>query len=342
MFSDGLKRLAMSLSPHEFLEEKYVNSPPIIFLEVPEGRELLLVAATKDSGPLNLLETLSVKGFLRKVVDGVYRAEKPQTIDAFEKFLWLMRLSWRDRETYYSWCILNAYSKASDYESLSSILRTEYSTQLEEALKALDASPPPDYDMLPEIVLRRLSQALSRIPTTLSRKIVDYLCTYGESTVEELAIRVVRGGVNASSVYRTISRLKKENYVKVLRHVRFSERGPMRELLASNCARCIYNYSSHVNCYKSSLNHLSAILTAFYGISLPKEALEKLYIEFRSIPFPQRVIKRVNDALLSLHSVRVKLEDKLILSILSKVQELSGGELPGGKILVIGGGGARA
>jgi DNA-binding transcriptional ArsR family regulator len=322
MVSEELLHLMKQLTPSEFTEDIFVNSPPLSIIEKTDGQDLVIVA--KNSRSISLLEELSYKNYAKKLREDLYVIERLSMIDALTKFLWIIRISWKNEEVYLLWALINSFLKTSDLESLKSTLFREFNIELDKCLSKLNISSTQEYNKLLEQLLSKLEQQLSKIPSVLLQKIVDYLCIHGELTVEELSRRIIREGVSISTLYKALSRLKKENYVRVAKHVRISSRGPMRELLASNCSKCLYNYSSHDTCYKSSLNQLSAILYTFYNKSLTPRDLEKLYIEFKSIPYPQRVIKRINDILVSLSVIRSRLEDKLTSSILHRIQAATG------------------
>jgi len=322
MVSEELLHLMKQLTPSEFTEDIFVNSPPLSIIEKTDGQDLVIVA--KNSRSISLLEELSYKNYAKKLREDLYVIERLSMIDALTKFLWIIRISWKNEEVYLLWALINSFLKTSDLESLKSTLFREFNIELDKCLSKLNISSTQEYNKLLEQLLSKLEQQLSKIPSVLLQKIIDYLCIHGELTVEELSRRIVREGVSISTLYKALSRLKKENYVRVAKHVRISSRGPMRELLASNCSKCLYNYSSHDTCYKSSLNQLSAILYTFYNKSLTPRDLEKLYIEFKSIPYPQRVIKRINDILVSLSVIRSRLEDKLTSSILHRIQTATG------------------
>ncbi|MCX8193300.1 MAG: hypothetical protein N3G77_05780 [Nitrososphaeria archaeon] len=317
-----LLTLLKEFKPYEFDEENYVNSPPIVPIERFNNQDLVVVAMNNKG--VEILDKLSLNNYLKKIDKEVYLIDRFPIVDALNKFSWLVRMGWRDERVHYLWCLLNSCIRADEYDSLSSIIVEDFNTQLEVCLRKLGMTLPQDYSMMLNLLQTRLSEYISRIPPAIHQKVIDYLCSYGESTVDELFRRVLRGGVSVSTLYKALSRLKKENYVKVVKHVRISSKGPMRELLTSNCSNCLYNHSSFINCYKYNLNQLSAIFKAFYGKTISPKDLEKLYIEFRSIPYPQRVVRRINEILLSLHSIKTKLEDRLTNSILSKIQNITG------------------
>jgi DNA-binding transcriptional ArsR family regulator len=322
MSTDELLSLMTQFTPSEFTEDNFVNLPPLCIIEKTDGQDLIIVA--KNSRSMRLLEELSYKNYVRKLRQDLYIIDRLSMINALTKFLWIIRISWKNEEVYLLWALINSLLKTSDPESLKLTLFKEFNIELDKCLSKVNINSTQEYSRLLELLLSKLDQQLSRIPPVLLQKIIDYLCVHGELTVEELSTRFIREGVSINTLYKALSRLKKENYVRVAKHVRISSRGPMRELLASNCNKCLYNYSSHDTCYKSSLNQLSAILYVFYNKSLTSRDLEKLCIEFKSIPYPQRVIKRINDILISLSVIRSRLEDKLTSSILHRIQAATG------------------
>ncbi|MEN2974137.1 MAG: hypothetical protein ABDH32_01000 [Candidatus Caldarchaeales archaeon] len=317
-----LLSLLAEFKPYEFSEENYIRSPLIVLVERSNDQDAVLVAMNNRG--IEALERLSSKNFFKKATREIYFVDKLSTLDALNKFSWIVRSGWKDECVYYLWSLLNSYMKSTDYDSLSSTMMNDFNLQVETCFRRLGFDSVPEYSMMLNLLQKKLEEYLSKAPPTLYQKIIDYLCIYGESTVDELFRRVLKGGISVSTLYKALSRLKKDNYVKVAKHVRITNRGPMRELLASNCGNCLYNHSSHINCYRATLNQLSAILRALYGKTLTYKDLERLYIEFRSIPYPQRVVRRVNEMLVSLYDIRTRLDDKLTSSIISKIQAITG------------------
>ncbi len=317
-----LIQLLREFSPHEFTEDNYVNSPLLMIIEKADGQDLIVVARSQKS--IHVLDRLSSSNHVKKLREDVYSIERLSMIDAMVKFSWIIRLSWKNEDAHLVWSLLNSYLKSSDQESLRSILLKEFNIELEKCLRKLSINTVEDYSEFLGTLLLKLDQTLSNIPPILFQKIIDYLCIHGELTVEELSRKIVREGISISTLYKTLSKLKKDNYVRVVKHIRVSNRGPMRELLTSNCNKCLYNHSSHDACYKFNLNQLSAVLYALYDKLLTQKDMERLYIEFRSIPYPQRVLKRINNILISLHSIKSRLDDKLTNSILQRIQSITG------------------
>lgn len=324
MTNGELIELLREFTPNEFSEDVFINAPPFIIIEKLDGQDLIVVARNEKC--IRIFDKLlsNNKNYMKKLHENVYLIERLNIIDALIKFSWIVRMSWKNEEVYLLWSLLNACLRTSDHDSFKSILMKELDIELEKSLTKLGLNIVEDRNKLLELLMRRLTNQLSIVPPALLQKIIDYLCILGDLTVEELSRRIIREGVSTSTLYKALSRLKKENYVRVVKHVRISNRGPMRELLSSNCGKCLYNYSSHDACYKSSLNQLSAILYAFYDKALTSRDLEKLYIEFRSIPYPQRVVNRINNILISLNVIRSKLEDRLTNSILQRIQSTTG------------------
>lgn len=325
MTESELIELLREFSPQEFSEDHLVNSPPLMIIEEADGQDLVVVARSSKS--IQALDRLSSLNHMRKLREDVYSINRLSMINAMIKFSWIVRLSWKNEEAHLVWCLLNSYLRSSDQESLRSTLLREFNIELEKCLKRLNINTLHNYGEFLEILLLKLDEIVSSIPPILFQKIIDYLCIQGELTVEELSRKIAREGVSISTLYKTLSRLKKDDYVRVVKHIRVSNRGPMRELLTSNCNKCLYYYSSHDACYKFNLNQLSAVLYALYDKLLTQKDLERLYLEFRSIPYPQRVLKRINNILISLHSIKSRLEDKLTNSILQRIQSITGAHI---------------
>lgn len=313
------------LDPDDFLEEVYVIDPPIIILRNVD--DAIIVVAMNEKGS-KIIENSKLRKFLEQVDKDVYIAEKTSTVNTFDKFSWFIKVSWRNERIRLLWDLINIYHGSRDqneflkliYEKTNSDLksRLEY---LETSLKSLEEE---QNDFL-KILDEKLEEIVgSFIPSRISQKIMEHLCMYGESTIEELSRSIVKAGVTLNTVYKTISRLKKDQYIKVAKYVRVCKRGPMRELLTSNCDKCFYNFTSHDSCYRFSLMELSATLKALYGKTLTQEELRRLYVELKTVPYPQRVVRKISHILASLHIINRKLNDRLINSMLSKIKSITG------------------
>ncbi|MCF8885113.1 MAG: hypothetical protein L4877_04895 [Aigarchaeota archaeon] len=313
------------LDPDDFLEEVYVMDPPIVILRNIDDD--IVVVAMNEKGS-RIIENSRLRKFLEQVDKDVYITEKTSTVNTFDKFSWFIKVSWRNERVRLLWNLINIYHGSRNQDEFLKLIYEKTNSDLKNKLEhfkmgliSLDGKQ----DDFLKILGEKLEEIVSSfIPSRISQKIMEHLCMYGESTIEELSRSIVKTGVTLNTVYKTISRLKRDQYIKIAKYVRVCKRGPMRELLTSNCDKCFYNFTSHDSCYRYSLMELSATLKALYKKTLTQEELKKLYVELKTVPYPQRVVRKISYILAALHVINRKLNDRLINSMLSKIKSITG------------------
>lgn len=321
--SEGeLLSLMAVFPPQDFKEEVYLTSPPVVLVRDYNGNMLVMVISSKGAAALEKLCT--IYRCIRRPGNGLYLIIKPSMMTAFERFMWLARKSWRDEEIYILWALIHAYSNAKNQNAVSKILSQSLDLTLTTCMTRIGIDPSMEADEVWEQLRLKLRSYISRIPPDTYRKIVEYLCMYGEAFVEDISRLMVREGVAVNTVYKVLSNLKREQHVRVVKHVRVSPKGPMRELLTSNCNRCFYGYSSSESCFRANFNELCALLKVFYGKTLTPRERDRLYLEFKAMPYCHRIVRKVNDVLISFSKVRDKLSDRLVNSMLRRLRDITG------------------
>ena len=309
--------LLSGFAPLELDEESFIRSPPFVLLPGSEAGVIVIPGAGKGRMVLDKIMVESGAGVLD---DGVYVVEKPSVIDELEKFLWIVRYSWRDEAIRVVWAA--AYIHLNRIEGDLAQKLSEYSGIPPE--RCLEVLGHVDRGRLWEAVEDRLRRILSRLPSSTHRKIMDYLCSKGRCFVEDVARYMVLEGLTTSTVYKVLSHLKKERFVDIVRYVRVSSRGPKRELLSPNCERCFYGFSSALNCLRFQVNELSMIIGVLYGRELGEEVRERLFRELLTVSNPNKVMRNVKEIIISFSKIRDRIGENGVKDILRKIDEVAG------------------
>lgn len=317
-----LLSLMATFPPQDFREELFLSAPPILLVRDHNGN--MLVVAMSDRGAEALNRLCGKYRCIRRLGEDLYLILKPSMMTAFERFMWLARRSWRDGEALILWSLIYAYSNSSNEEGARRLLSEILDISAEHCWAAVGTDPSAGLEERWEKLRENLSRQVSLIPPDTYRRVVEYLCTYGEAFVEDISRIMVREGVAVNTVYKILANLKRSQHVRVVKHVRVSSKGPMRELLASNCHKCFNGFSSSESCFRAHFNELCALLKVFYGRRLSQQEKDRLYLEFRAMPYCHRVVKKVNDVLISFSKVRDKLSDKLVNSMLKRLRDATG------------------
>lgn len=134
--------------------------------------------------------------------------------------------------------------------------------------------------------------------------------------------------LSIGAVYKTAERLKRGGYIHTMKHFRVNDRGPMRELLSSDCRNCFHGYSSAEKCFEDAFRRLEDELQRYYRKELTEEQRVNSYNSIRSVPFSPKVIRKVLEALRLIHHMESVLREKRVISMLKKLEEWYGIELP--------------
>jgi len=119
--------------------------------------------------------------------------------------------------------------------------------------------------------------------------------------------------------YKVLRKLKSEGYIKVVKHVRVKPRGPMRELMSSDCRNCFFGYSSPVNCFKANFYQLERLTERLMGRPIKIHEAEELYQELSKLPFNEKALRSVNKALILALQLSKKLRERSVATVLRKM-----------------------
>ena len=116
--------------------------------------------------------------------------------------------------------------------------------------------------------------------------------------------------------------------MQALRHFRVNERGPMRELLGSDCSNCFFGYTSAEKCFDDAFRELEHVLRRYYQKELTEEERATSYGAIRSAPFGPKVIRKALEALKLIHHTDILMAEKSVANVLRKLEEWYDIEFP--------------
>jgi hypothetical protein len=154
------------------------------------------------------------------------------------------------------------------------------------------------------------------------------LCSAMGSSVNDIYNRAFPRELTVGAVYKVSEELKRGGYVQALRHFRVNERGPMRELLGSDCRNCFFGYSSAEKCFDDAFRELEHVLKSYYGKELTEEERASSYGAIKSAPFGPKVIRKVLEVLKLIHHMDALMEEKNVVNVLRKLEEWYDVEFP--------------
>ena len=176
-----------------------------------------------------------------------------------------------------------------------------------------------------------IKKMVSELPNWTEELIMQTLCSGIGGSASEVYERVMSQGLGMSATYKTLEKLKRNEYVHPLKHYRVNERGPMRELLAANCGSCFYGYASPERCLTDTLRQLEDMFENYYGKKLSEEERERLRSSISAVPYNSRLSRRVYELLKLMRQVDRVAKEGGVPTVLSKIEESYGVEFPLGK-----------
>ena len=331
--------LLESFSPDQWSEDAYVRTPPFVTEDV-DGTVMIIPNSFEAERVLDLVSP--VLG-LMKTKNGqlCYLTSKTETIRALRMFNWFVRRSWRDKELAILWALAHALGdldRAHPPVSVQSITSmTSCSPKLvSEVVNGLHgAEDAPtrggafeEYKVDGVALKEKLESRLEETPTQTQELVMESLCSGMGSSVNDIYNRAFPRELTVGAVYKVSAELKRDGYVQALRHFRVNERGPMRELLGSDCRNCFYGYSSAERCFDDAFRDLEQILKRYYQKELTEEERASSYSAIKSAPFGPKVIRKALEAMKMIHHMNAMMNEKNVVNVLRKLEEWYDIEFP--------------
>jgi hypothetical protein len=331
--------LLKSFSPDQWSEDVYVKTPPFVTEDI-DGTVMIVPHSFEAE---RVLDFVSPVLGLKVTRNGqlCYLTSRTETIRVLRMFNWFVRRSWRNKELAILWAIAHALGELDkvrppvSVQSISAM--TGCSPKLvSEVMNGLrgadDASMPEgtfgEYSVDGAALRVKLESRLEETPTQTEELVMESLCSGMGSSVNDIYNRAFPRELTVGAVYKVSEELKRGGYVQALKHFRVNERGPMRELLGSDCRNCFYGYSSAEKCFDDAFRELEHILKRYYQKELTEEERTSSYSAIKSAPFGPKVVRKVLEALKLIHHMDVLMGEKNVMNVLRKLEDWYDVEFP--------------
>ncbi len=334
----GSLSLLESFSPTQWQEDSYVRMPPFVTEEI-DGTVLVIPTSTDAE---RVLDAVSSSLGLKKTVNDqtCYLGSKAESIRALRMFNWFVRRNWRNKESAVLWAVAhqlghqNRTNTRVSVQSVAEMAGCGPKLAAEVMQKLSIGGTPTRIGLFGqcEVDIAALHLALENqmetTPTQTEELVMEALCSGMGSSVAEIYNRTFPRELTVGAVYKVSEGLKQGGYVHTTRHFRVNERGPMRELLSSDCQNCFYGYASAERCFDDTFRELQHILKRYYHKELTEEERASSYSAIKSAPFGPKVLRKVLEALKLIHHMDNLMNEKNVVNVLRKLEDWYGVEFP--------------
>ncbi|MDV3277008.1 MAG: hypothetical protein LYZ69_00905 [Nitrososphaerales archaeon] len=272
-----------------------------------------------------------------------YLTSRDSTIKALRMFDWFVRRSWRSKELAVLWALIHEMGRQAEsspavvsLEAVTGLTGYEPKLCAEIIARLLErsnhqvarADTRASYEADRARAYKVLERFLEEAPTWTEEHMMHALCSEAGASATELYNQVLLHDLTVGAVYKTVERLKRTGYIHITKHFRVNEKGPMRELLSSDCSNCFYGYSNAESCLKDAFRQLEYILERYYQKDLTEEERANSYNALKSMPLGPRVIRKVIETLSLMQRAESLMKERQVISVLKKFEEWYGVKLP--------------
>jgi len=335
----GALTLLQTFSPDQWCEDTCVKGPPFVTEDI-DGTVMISPNSLEAE---HILDIISHALGLKKVKNGrlYYLTSRTETIRSLRMFSWFVRKSWRYEELAILWALAHALENLDEIRPPVSVQSVagmtgsspKFVSDVMNSVRAGSVGPARgvvfgecqiDGDALRE----KLEGRLEEIPTQTEELVMGSLCSGMGSSVNDIYNLAFPRELTVGAVYKVSEELKRRGHVQALRHFRVNERGPMRELLGSDCSNCFFGYTSAEKCFDDAFRELEHVLQRYYQKELTEEERATSYGAIRSAPFGPKVIRKALEALKLIHHTDILMAEKSVANVLRKLEEWYDIELP--------------
>lgn len=331
--------LFSSFRPTDWNEVTYTKHPPFV-VETVSGRVFVV---PRDLEAESALDRISSPLGLKKVHQGhvSYLVHRGYAIRALRDFDWYVRRSWRNKELIILWALAYIGEKGDWSQTdlqpqavaeLAGLTTKECNEALQRLFHSKGENGPlqgmSELASDRRLIQQTLEKKTSELPTWTEEMVMSVLCAEPGGSVAELYEAVLAQGLSIGAVYKVAERLKTEGYVYPLRHYRVNERGPMREMLSADCRNCYFGYTNPDSCLEDTIRQIEDVIERDYSKNPTKEESQALYSAVKSIPYASRTNRRVLNSLRLMHEVDRMTREGRVSSMLKKIEEGYGVDLP--------------
>jgi len=332
-------RLFGSFKPTEWTEEDYISRPPFL-IETISGRVYLV---PRDYHVEETLDAISSSLGLKKASLNRRRflVTKANAAKGLREFDWYVRRSWQSRELIALWALAYIGEKE-DWSQTS--LKLQYIAEIaglatkecSQALQSLFHLTPrngstrnlTEFGTDKSLVQQTLEKKIGELPIWTEERVMSALCTGPGGSVTELYEAVMTQGLTIGAVYKVSEHLKSQGYVYTEKHYRVNERGPMREMLTSDCGHCFFGYANSAKCLEGTLREIEGVLIRDYGKEPTKDERSAIFNAVKSMPYACRTNRRVLSSLRLMHELDGIAGEGSVSDMLAKISDGYGVKFP--------------
>lgn len=331
--------LLASFSPDQWGEDAYVRMPPFVTEDI-DGTVMIVPNSLEAE---RVLDHVSPALGLKKSKNGriCYLTSRTDTIRALRMFNWFVRKSWRYEELAVLWALAHALGNLDEIRPpvpVQSIIGMtgcgpKLVSDVMNGLRGGSGGPMRggvfgECEVDGAALKEKLESRLEDVPTQTEELVMGSLCSGMGSSVNDIYNLAFPRELTVGAVYKVSEELKRGGYVQALRHFRVNERGPMREMLGSDCSNCFFGYSSAEKCFDDAFRELEHVLKRYYHKELTEEERAISYSAIKSAPFGPKVTRKALEALKLIHHMDILMEEKNVVNVLRKLEEWYEIELP--------------
>jgi hypothetical protein len=270
-----------------------------------------------------------------------YAATRGNAVKGLREFDWYVRRSWQNDELAVLWAL--AYLGAKDdwaqtslqlgtLAEVAGLTAKECSEALQNLFRSADEGNfVPVLDALASdrgLIQQTIEKKVGELPIWTEELVMSALCASPGGSVSELYEAVLTQGLSVGAVYKVSERLKIQGYVYTRKHYRVNQRGPMREMLAADCGNCFFGYSGPEGCLADTLRQMGDVLERDYGRRPTKSERDAFYNSVKSVPYACRASRRALMSLKLMREIDAMAREELVSSILKKIEDRYGLDLP--------------
>jgi hypothetical protein len=334
-----LAKILATYRPTEWTEEAFIESPPFT-IENQSGRMFLI---PRDEIADSVLDGItSLLGLKRRTQERTsYLVSRSSSGKTLREFDWYVRRSWRNPDLPVLWAVIfqgeqrmwsNARITLQSLSDLAGVNQKECGVSLARLFRSRfedgEATGLDEFandKKLVEVILQRV---VDDFPTWTEERVMSILCSTAGGSAAEICEGVPTQSLSVGAVYKVLERLRSQGFVYPARYFRVNEKGPMREMLSTDCRFCFYGFTNPDHCLLDSLRQLEIVLQRNYGKVPSSEERSTLYASMKAIPYSQRINRRVITSLKLIHEIDKSLSEGRVTSLLKKIEEHYGVELP--------------
>ncbi len=315
----GLFALLESFFPLQWSESAYIYNPPFTLFKT-NNSVILGLDPLYDTTVEYALNNIGIK----LGQGSSYFLLVPPVQKTLMMFDWFVRRSWQKAEYAVAWSILNLMRGMPECSLNIEQVCERSGLDRTACMKVLNSFSIKikDNDLIivsREKILSLIEELVRTLPSWIEENVMDFICSNVNVSASDVYSHLSYYGLSPSMTYKILRKLKSEGCIKVVRHIRVKSKGPMRELMSSDCRNCFFGYSSPTNCFRSCFYQLEKLIEKLIGRPMKVHEVEELYQEISKLPFSEKTLRSVNKALVLALQFSEMSKEKNVATILRKL-----------------------